>query len=276
MGHVDHGKTSLLDAIRDTGVAAGRGRRHHPAHRRVGRGDRRQARSRSSTRRATRRSRPCAPAAPRSPTSSCWWWPPTTASCRRPSRPSTTRRPPTCPSWWPSTRSTSRAPTPTACARSSSSTASSPRNGAAQNMFVEVSAKTAPAHRRPARDHHPAGRRARAQGQPRREASGFVIEANLDKGRGPVATVLVQRGTLHPGDTVVAGTSYGRVRALVDPRGQHVEGLPRRPGRDPGPEQRAGRRRRVPRVRGRARRPQAGRGARAARAPGRAGDQVAT
>lgn len=55
-------------------------------------------------------------------------------------------------------------------------------------------------------------------------ASGFVIEANLDKGRGPVATVLVQRGTLHPGDTVVAGTSYGRVRALVDPRGQHVEG----------------------------------------------------
>lgn len=54
-------------------------------------------------------------------------------------------------------------------------------------------------------------------------ASGFVIEANLDKGRGPVATVLVQRGTLHPGDTVVAGTSYGRVRALLDPRGAHAE-----------------------------------------------------
>ncbi len=54
-------------------------------------------------------------------------------------------------------------------------------------------------------------------------ASGFVIEANLDKGRGPVATVLVQRGTLHPGDAVVAGTSYGHVRALVDPRGNHVE-----------------------------------------------------
>ena len=54
-------------------------------------------------------------------------------------------------------------------------------------------------------------------------ASGFVIEANLDKGRGPVATVLVQRGTLHPGDAVVAGTSYGHVRALVDPHGNHVE-----------------------------------------------------
>ncbi len=54
-------------------------------------------------------------------------------------------------------------------------------------------------------------------------ASGFVIEANLDKGRGPVATVLVQRGTLKPGNVVVAGTSYGRVRALVDPRGKHVK-----------------------------------------------------
>ena len=54
-------------------------------------------------------------------------------------------------------------------------------------------------------------------------ASGFVIEANLDKGRGPVATVLVQRGTLHPGDCVVAGTSYGRVRALINPRGDQVK-----------------------------------------------------
>ena len=61
-------------------------------------------------------------------------------------------------------------------------------------------------------------------------ASGFVIEANLDKGRGPVATVLVQRGTLHPGDCVVAGTSYGRVRALIDPHGNHVsEALPADP-----------------------------------------------
>ncbi len=58
---------------------------------------------------------------------------------------------------------------------------------------------------------------------PNAPASGYVIEANLDKGRGPVATVLVDRGTLRPGDVVVGGTSYGRVRALIGPRGNHVD-----------------------------------------------------
>ena len=55
-------------------------------------------------------------------------------------------------------------------------------------------------------------------------ASGFVIEANLDKGRGPVATVLVNRGTLREGDTVVAGTSMGKVRALIGPYGKRYKG----------------------------------------------------
>ncbi len=53
-------------------------------------------------------------------------------------------------------------------------------------------------------------------------ASGVVIEAKLDKGRGPVATVLVQRGTIKVGDAIVAGTAYGRVRALVNPLGATV------------------------------------------------------
>ncbi len=57
---------------------------------------------------------------------------------------------------------------------------------------------------------------------PDAHASGVVIEAKLDKGRGPVATLLVQRGTLRVGDAIVAGTAYGRVRALVDPLGTTV------------------------------------------------------
>lgn len=53
-------------------------------------------------------------------------------------------------------------------------------------------------------------------------ASGFVLEAKLDRGRGSVATVLVNRGTLHVGDALVAGLAYGRVRAMLDPKGRNV------------------------------------------------------
>src|SRR5579872_3955599 len=58
---------------------------------------------------------------------------------------------------------------------------------------------------------------------PNRPAEGAVIEAKLDRGRGPVATVLVQRGSLHVGDIVVAGSQWGRVRALIDDKGANVE-----------------------------------------------------
>ena len=65
---------------------------------------------------------------------------------------------------------------------------------------------------------------------PDMEAQGVAIEAHLDRGRGPVATVLVQRGTLHVGDSVVAGDAYGRVRRMVDEYGQDIEeALPSRP-----------------------------------------------
>ncbi|MCV0370037.1 translation initiation factor IF-2 [Filomicrobium sp.] len=57
---------------------------------------------------------------------------------------------------------------------------------------------------------------------PERNAEGIVIEAKLERGRGPVGTVLVQRGTLAVGDIVVAGTAWGRVRALIDDRGKNV------------------------------------------------------
>ena len=54
-------------------------------------------------------------------------------------------------------------------------------------------------------------------------AQGVAIEAHLDKGRGPVATALIQRGTLHIGDSIVAGSSYGRVRAMVNDQGESVD-----------------------------------------------------
>jgi translation initiation factor IF-2 len=58
---------------------------------------------------------------------------------------------------------------------------------------------------------------------PDREASGLVVEAQLDKGRGPVATVLVQRGTLKLGDLFVAGSAWGRVRALINDKGEQIK-----------------------------------------------------
>lgn len=58
---------------------------------------------------------------------------------------------------------------------------------------------------------------------PDRAAKGTVIEARLDKGRGPIATILVQNGTLHVGDTVVAGTAVGKVRAMTNDRGERVK-----------------------------------------------------
>ena len=56
-------------------------------------------------------------------------------------------------------------------------------------------------------------------------ASGYVLEAKLDRGRGPVASVIVKRGTLHVGDIVLAGTSYGRVRAMLDQHGRRVNNV---------------------------------------------------
>ncbi|MGP1586126.1 MAG: translation initiation factor IF-2 [Schwartzia sp. (in: firmicutes)] len=61
---------------------------------------------------------------------------------------------------------------------------------------------------------------------PNREARGVIIEAQLDKGRGPVATVLVQSGTLRVGDSIVAGTTFGKVRAMVNDRGETVRKAP--------------------------------------------------
>ncbi|MFZ5849055.1 MAG: translation initiation factor IF-2, partial [Actinomycetota bacterium] len=58
---------------------------------------------------------------------------------------------------------------------------------------------------------------------PDQDAQGLVVEAHLDRGRGPVATVLVQRGTLRVGDSIVAGPAHGRVRAMLDEHGENIE-----------------------------------------------------
>ena len=58
---------------------------------------------------------------------------------------------------------------------------------------------------------------------PNRKARGLVIEAQLDKGKGPVATVLVQKGTLHVGDPIAAGSCFGKVRAMIDDKGRRVK-----------------------------------------------------
>ena len=65
---------------------------------------------------------------------------------------------------------------------------------------------------------------------PDQPGQGVALEAHLDKGRGPVATVLVQRGTLHVGDSIVSGDAFGRVRAMIDENGDTItEALPSRP-----------------------------------------------
>ena len=58
---------------------------------------------------------------------------------------------------------------------------------------------------------------------PNRAARGLVIEAQLDKGKGPVATILVQKGTLHVGDFIAAGACNGKVRAMMDDKGRRVK-----------------------------------------------------
>ena len=66
---------------------------------------------------------------------------------------------------------------------------------------------------------------------PNRNARGLIIEAELDKGKGPVATVLVQKGVLHVGDTVAAGSCYGKVRAMMDDKGPQSQRRPVHPHR---------------------------------------------
>lgn len=114
--------------------------------------------------------------------------------------------------------------------------ASCPRSGAATTWFVEVSARQDLNIDELLETIILQAEVLELKANPDTTASGFVIEANLDKGRGPVATVIVQRGTLRVGDALVAGVCFGHVRALIDPKGNSVkEAKPADPSRDTGP-----------------------------------------
>ncbi len=235
MGHVDHGKTRLLDTIRKANVARGRGRRHHPAHRRLP-GVRRARRRRAvdhlhrhpgsrgvychaCPRREGHRHRDPGGCRRRRRHAADGGGHQPRAGRRRADRGGGEqdrqggRRP-------------GQDPGPAHRIR-----ARWQRISVATRMFVDISAKlgtniealeeavllTADA----ALD---------LRANPDMEAQGVAIEAHLDRGRGPVATVLVQRGTLHVGDSVVAGDAYGRVRRMVDEYGDDIEeALPSRP-----------------------------------------------
>ena len=98
-----------------------------------------------------------------------------------------------------------------------------PEDFGGDSPFVAGLGQDRAGHRHAARAGAAAGRGARAARRRRRRmAKGLVIEAQLDKGRGPVATVLVQSGTLKRGDVVLAGSSFGRVRAMLDEDGKPI------------------------------------------------------
>ena len=220
MGHVDHGKTSLLDAIRHTGVAAGEA------------GGITQAIGASQVmindRKITFIDTPghatfTAMRARGAKVTDIVILIvlPTTASCLRPSSRSTTPRPPAYPSSSPSIRLISRAQSRPR-APGAHRVRHHPEEWGGQNMFVNISAKQKIGIDDLLETVLLQADVLELKANPDTFASGNVLEAKLDKGRGSVATVLVTRGTLHVGDTLVAGLTYGRVRAMLDPKGNAV------------------------------------------------------
>ncbi|KSV57647.1 translation initiation factor IF-2 [Acetivibrio ethanolgignens] len=98
-----------------------------------------------------------------------------------------------------------------------------PEDWGGSTVFVPVSAKTREGLEQLLEMILLTAEVAELKANPDRLARGIVIEAQLDKGRGPVATILVQKGTLHVGDALVIGSAYGKVRAMIDDKGRRVK-----------------------------------------------------
>lgn len=98
-----------------------------------------------------------------------------------------------------------------------------PEDWGGQNMFVNISAKQKSGIDDLLEAVLLQAEVLELKANPNTFASGYVLEGKLDRGRGSVATMLINRGTLHVGDILIAGLAYGRVRAMLDPRGEQVE-----------------------------------------------------
>ena len=124
---------------------------------------------------------------------------------------------------WPSTRSTSLRQTSSASSSSLRNTSLVCEDWGGDTIMVPVSAVTGEGVDQLLEMILLVAEVQDYRANPNRKARGIIIEARLDKGRGPVATVLVKNGTLRVGDTIVAGMAYGRVRAMVNERGERMK-----------------------------------------------------